>query len=299
MKKFLCAVLLIALFSSSCFAEDSSYVDAGLLTYLGTTEAEFQSGLDDLRKALAPFIPSNDDDDYFVDDMEFIGSLIRTRRIVHFYESLLSMQMALRSKKVDEIVLPDAVGQYLTSNNTDFEILYSLNMLPSTISFGFKKGNTALQSEFNKAITDMKKDGTLARLEEEYITDFSGDIEQVEFQKFDKAKTVRVAVTGDLPPIDYIAANGKPTGYNTAILSEIGKRIKKNIRLISVDAGGRAAALASERADVVFWFRNSGGIKIRNNNKNLKNVMKDSFDGIILSEPYYEWDTDLIISRSN
>ena len=31
-------------------------VESGVLTWLGTTEAEFQEGLDDLRKALAPLI---------------------------------------------------------------------------------------------------------------------------------------------------------------------------------------------------------------------------------------------------
>jgi len=34
------------------FAAEKNYVDIGILTYLGTTEQEFQSGLDDLRKAI-------------------------------------------------------------------------------------------------------------------------------------------------------------------------------------------------------------------------------------------------------
>ncbi len=87
-------------------------------------------------------------------------------------------------------------------------------------------------------------------------------------------------------------------------MSEIGKRLKKNVRLISVDAGGRSAALASKRADVVFWYRNSGDLKLpakanKVNSKAMRNVMKDNLDGVILSSPYYEWDTDLIIGRSN
>ena len=287
--------------SSICSASD--VVDAGMLAYLGTTEAEFQEGLDDLRKVLAPLVPA-DSPEYDEDDWRdystleiFFSALLKDRRIVHFYDSLLSMQMALRSKKLDEITLPEIVGMYLISNNPKYEILFSLNMMPSTISFGFKKGNTALQKEFNTAIAAMKKDGTLKKLEEKYLSEHSSISERVEFQNFKGANTIKVAVTGDLPPIDYIAADGTPTGYNTAILSEIGKHLKKNIRLISVDSGGRSAALASERADVVFWYRNTEGLKTpkKLQGKNLKGVMKDSLDGVILSDPYYEWDTDLII----
>ena len=165
------------------------------------------------------------------------------------------------------------------------------------ISFGFKQGNTALQKEFNAAIASMKKDGTLARLERKYIDEFSDKHERIKFQSFNGADVVKVAVMGDLPPIDFIASDGTPTGYNTAILSEIGKRIKKNIRLISVDTGGRSAALVSERADVIFWYRNTEGLNVpaKAKGNNLKNVMKDTSEGIIFSDPYYEWDTDLVI----
>ena len=279
---------------------------AGILTYLGTTEQEFQEGLDDLRKAVAPLIPAEGDNEneWAEDDRleSFINSLVKTRRIISFYDSLLSMQMALRSRKIDEFALPEAVGMYLITQNPNYDILFSLNMMPSTISFGFKRGNTALQKEFNTAINAMKKDGTLAKLEKKYITDMgASEPERAKFQEFPQAKTIKVAETGDLPPIDFIAADGTPAGYNTAVLSEIGKRLKKNIRLISVDTGGRSSALASERADVVFWYRNTEGLKTpaKMKGKNLGGVMKDTLDGVILSVPYYEWETDLIIGRAN
>ncbi len=306
MKKFLCALVFVVIFAtcSVSFAaskQKEPVVNSGVLTYLGTTEEEFQSSLDDLRKAVAPLMPT-DEREFSEEEMleVFVTSLVKTRRVVKFFDSLLLMQMALRAGQVDEISLPEAVGMYLITNNSNYEILFSINMMPSTISFGFKRGNTALQKEFNNAISAMKKDGTLARLEQKYIAEFSGKPEQIKFQEFKDASTIKVAVTGDLPPIDYIAADGRPTGYNTAILAEIGKRLKKNIRLISVDSGGRSAALASERADVVFWYRNTEGMKLpkKVQNAKFKNMMKDSLEGVILSEPYYEWDTDLIIGRT-
>lgn len=305
MKKVLCAFVLVIITAVSAMAAQNDKVDSGILTYLGTTEGEFQEALDDLRKALTPLITEESAkqewEDY--DLLEgFLSELVKARRIVHFYDSLLAMQMALRASQIDEIVLPEPVVMYLMANNpNEYEIQFSLNMMPSTISFGFKAGNTALKKDFDKAIKAMKKDGTLMTIQEKFITNVgAGDPEEVKFTEFKGSKPIKVAVTGDLPPIDYIAADGRATGYNTAILAEIGKRLKRNIRVISVDAGGRSAALASERADVVFWYRNTEGIKTpKKLGKNLKGVMVDSpANGVILSEPYYEWDTDLVVGRA-
>lgn len=301
MKKFFIALILVIALCSVSLAANK--VDSGILTYLGTTESEFQKALDDLRKSLAPLLPADEvEAEGWVegDRLEgFILDMAKTRRVIHFYDSLLAMQMALRSRKIDEFTLPEAVGMYLITNNSNYEIKFSLNMMPSTIAFGFKRGNTKLQKEFNSAINAMNKDGTLEKLKAKYISGLNGEPPAAKFQEFKGAETIKVAVTGDLPPIDYIAADGRPTGYNTAILSEIGKRLRKNVRLISVDSGGRSAALASERADVVFWYRNTEGLKLSKKNANImKGVMKDTPEGIILSVPYYEWDTDLVIGRA-
>ena len=305
MKKVLCAFVLVMIMCGSCIAAENDKVDTGILTYLGTTEGEFQEALDDLRKALTPLITEESAkqewEDY--DLLEgFLSELVRARRVVHFYDSLMSMLMALRARHIDEFVLPEPVVMYLLANNpNDYEIQFSLNMMPSTISFGFKAGNTALKKDFDEAIKAMKKDGTLMTIQEKFITNVgANDPEEVKFTEFKDSKPIKVAVTGDLPPIDFIAADGRATGYNTAILAEIGKRLKRNISVISVDSGGRSAALASERADVVFWYRNTEGIQTpKKLKKNLKNVMIDSpAKGVILSEPYYEWDTDLVVGRA-
>ena len=57
--------------------------------------------------------------------------------------------------------------------------------------------------------------------------------------------------------MDYFSESGKPMGFNTAIISEIGKQLGINIEFISVDSGARAVALASGAADIVFWSENS------------------------------------------
>ena len=91
-----------------------------------------------------------------------------------------------------------------------------------------------------------------------------------EFETFDGADTIKVGVTGDLPPFDYMTEAGEPEGFNKVILAEIGKRIGKNIELVSIDSGSRAIALSSGQIDVVFWTRS------QTSNGNRKNAASDS-----------------------
>ena len=100
----------------------------------------------------------------------------------------------------------------------------------------------------------MESEGVLAALEAT-LNAAGEEPVSAEMEKIEGADIIRVGVTGDLPPFDFISEAGVPAGYNTAILAEIGKRIRKNIELVNIDAGGRALALSSGMVDVVFWNR--------------------------------------------
>ena len=92
-------------------------------------------------------------------------------------------------------------------------------------------------------------------------------------------------MTGDLPPLDYVSADGKAAGFNTALLAEISKLVRQNFELVQIDSGARAAALTSGKVDVVFW----AAVPI---NDTLAPPDCDKPEGVILTEPYY---TDKII----
>ena len=139
----------------------------------------------------------------------------------------------------------------------------------------------------------MEADGTLEKLINTYVSISSRDPAPKRPHKFEAAETLKVVVTGDMPPIDMFAGDGQPTGYNTAILAEIGKRLGKNIAFINADAGGRAAALSSGRADVVFWYRVTQS-KIEGPDP-LDEFFKDAPNGVILSRPYYSWGREIVI----
>ena len=297
------AVLLMTLliFSSAAFAARHTS-KIGILGYLGTDEEQFQKSVDDFRKFLSPLVTSRiawGSVPEIEDTINFLQSFRDNKYVIKFYDSLVTMLAAIQSERIDEISLPENTALYVMRNDPAFKILLAINM-PSALALGFRENDTALCEDLNKVLSAMKQDGTLKAFEEKHIK-LAEKPTPVEFSKFDGADTIKVAVTGDMPPIDYISESGEPAGYNTAVLSEIGRRLKKNIELINIEAGARSAALSSGRVDIVFWYRTTKGINIPKEaglegENPLNSVVKDTTEGIILSVPYYEWDKYLILA---
>ena len=194
--------------------------------------------------------------------------------ILVYYDTLDAMLMALNAGDIGSMEIYQSVGRYLcaTNDNLRLGMCYDLSkarnafaqrvfstILGNDFAFLMLEENAELRDQFSEAIASMKADGTLDRLVQEQIEAViaGGEAEPITMPVADGARTIRVAVTGSLPPMDYVAADGTPAGFNTAVLAEIASRTGLNIDLVVVDSIGRAAALASGTVDAVFWTRTS------------------------------------------
>ena len=266
MRKFLYALIILTLISSSAGSLEKQVIRLGILSKLNSTEEQFA---ETWRKTFAPH-----------------NEILEV--IVKFYDTLTSMQMALNSREINQMVLPDFTADYVMKASNEYTPALVLHSKGTGLAFGFRADSEELRGKFNEALRSLRDDWTLSVLEGIYIASQRvDDPEPVKFAEIDDAPTIRVAVTGDLPPIDLIAADGTPAGFNTAVLAEIGARINRNIQIVNIEAGARNAALASGRVDVVFWYEIDKSSR----------VQSDVPDGIILSEPYYEWDKFIHLKR--
>ena len=179
-----------------------------------------------------------------------------TRHLPKFYDNLKTMQMGIDSGNVEQISVYKCVANYLVAGNDKYEFVpdNALEKINYSFCFGVRKDDTQLKADLDAAIDAMKSDGTLDKLVAEYITNVKPDnIPTVELPKLDGAATIKVGITGDLPPLDFVTADGKPAGFNTAMLAEVSKRINRNVEVVDIDSGARAAALTANLIDVVFW----------------------------------------------
>ena len=276
MKKVLCALVMLLVFAPASFAEDSHRV--GMVERLNVTPAEFNNMIANANHTI---ILANNP----------------ARPDFFFYRSLSQMIMALNAGEIDEILMPESVAEYFLNINPGYTINCAVMTPkdPYLLSFGFNANHKELCESFDKTIAEMKRDGTLITLQGKYILGINTavmeerfitnpDLQRIDpvmFRNFPGAPEIKVAVTGDLPPIDYIAPDGSAQGFNAAILAEIAGRLGLNVKLQNIESGARASMLSSGRSDVVFWFehKRGGGTK------------HDVPEGVILSEPYYQFDT--------
>ena len=196
-----------------------------------------------------------------------------------YFDNFTSMQMALSSKNIDEIQTYKSVAEYMTDQNTQFEVKNTVGLMDS-FCCAMREEDNDLIFDFDSAINSMKADGTLDKLIKTYITDLKDEPPAVEIAKINNADTIKVGITGDLPPLDLVLANGTPAGFNTAVLSEISKRIRKNIELIQIDSAARATALTSKQVDVVFW------VVVPQDDKRPADMDKPA--GVSVTTPYYQ-----------
>lgn len=204
---------------------------------------------------------------------------------ITYYNNLNSMQMGLESKSIDEMSTYQCVADYLMARNDKFtQTDFKKVKLEDGFCAAMRDDDKELLEEVNKAITSMKDDGTLDKLTQEYIKNVKAGEEPpaVPLENVEGRRILKVAVTGDLPPIDLVLANGKPAGFNTAVLAEIGKRLQRNIEIVQVDSGARAAALSSKNVDVIFWA------VVPEDKFNIRPADFDRPKGVATTVPYYK-----------
>ena len=198
-----------------------------------------------------------------------------------FFDNMTSMLAALQAGQVDRISTYQAVAKYLLAKNDNLELAADrVPKISDSFCCALREDDTALQKEFDDAIAKLIADGKLAELTKTYITYDGNDPQAVDMPTFDGAPTVKIAVTGDLPPLDLITADGKPAGFNTALLAEISQLVGKNFELVQVDSGARSAALTSKQVDVVFWVT----VPL---DDTIFPPDYDKPDGVILTAPYF------------
>ena len=208
------------------------------------------------------------------------------------YNNLSSALMDLESGKVDHICLEKSTADYVAAHNDKFVAIYDEKTM-TNFSMMTLDTNKEVYDILNNAIKEMKADGTLESLiENELKAYIESDPVAKDLPHFDGARTIKVGVTGDLPPMDFVAANGKAAGFNIALLTEIANRAQVNFELVQIDAGARAMALSSGKIDAAFWTKyitcdicNSAGA--------------EKIDGNLITESYFSSTGSIIQLKSD
>ena len=198
MKKFitltLALMLALTVFSLSTIAEVQKYGDIGRLSKLNITEDE----LNDVLKDIMASGPCN----------KYV-----------FYDTMTDMIMALLRGDIVVLETDRNTVRYIASRNDNIlekPPYHNPNML--LFAMLLREDDVDLRDQLSACIAEMNEDGTIDAMKQTYIEDVitGEDPEPVEVQEFPGARAIRVAVTGDRPPMDYVSAGGEPLGNRKA-----------------------------------------------------------------------------------
>lgn len=273
MKKLVSLAMALLLTLSSflfpALAEEHPTVKVGTLSMLNLTEAEAQ-----IYRQAAGLLSRQLEKENYIQSV-LAGKFGENRLFpvyeITYYENLDSLLMALNAGQIKIIEIYESVARYLVANNPELLLLYTFDhtrelnafariavsgLLSNDFAFMFMEDNAALRDKFDAALASITEEEMNQLIQDHITAAIDGkEVRSVEMPVIDDAETIRVAVTGALPPMDYVTPDGSPAGFSTAVLAEISRRINRNIELVVVESAGRAAALASGAVDVVFWTR--------------------------------------------
>ena len=303
MKRTLALLMALAMMlaMTAGLAEGASSINIGALSYLNMSEdgyleirQSFLNGLTYLieQGILVPTQENAENEEL----MSSITGLINSGDAqMVYYDDLDSLVMGLQNGDIVTAFLPQTTVRYLCAQNDAFTRMFQMGdvepdalarFLLARNSYGYSfmlmEDHAELRDQIDAAIGEMEQDGTLDALTQKHIYDVidGAEPEAVTFEQTD-GETIKVAVTGSLPPMDYVAPDGTFAGFNTAILAELGKRLEKNIELVQVDSLGRAAALASGTVDMVYWTRNLIVLRSMTGSEEKPESREEGVDGVI------------------
>lgn len=174
------------------------------------------------------------------------------------YGSLTSMVLDLNAGNVEYLLVPSSVANYLKAQDDSLTIAPGGAGVPTEIRMAVRSEDTKLYQLLQEGIQTFQEDGTLDALVDTYITKVSVDASSDSPQEAGEEAYV-VGVTGDLPPMDYVAADGTPAGFNAAFMNALAEAANVSFTFVQVEADARLSALSSGKIDVIFWYGNVQG----------------------------------------
>ncbi len=203
-----------------------------------------------------------------------------------FFDTSSSAVAALKSGQVDAVMLPDFSAEFFEKQNSDLLAIFPpITETKNTVHFSYLGDKAEFGAALDAAIDELTADGTLDALKKKYTTDLKdpSSIAGAEIPKIDGAATIIVGVSGDIPPIDYIAANGKSVGYSIEVLTLLSKKLNVNFEIKQISNEAKFTALVSGKVDLIFF-------QVLNKNLDSENTIKSVFPNVVFSKPYLIFD---------
>lgn len=188
---------------------------------------------------------------------------------------------ALKQGKIDAVLIDSEPAKVFVKENSDLEILDE-SFAEEDYAIALKLDNTSLQADINKALADLKADGTLDKIIKNYIGNEAGNTPYKSPEGVDRSKgTLVMATNAEFPP--YESKDGeKIVGIDVDIMTAVCDKLGYELRIDDMAFDSIIPAISSGKADV-----GAAGLTVTEDRK--KNVL--------FSDPYTTSNQVIIVRK--
>lgn len=167
------------------------------------------------------------------------------------YEKYVDAVAALRQEKIRAIVMDEMPAKRFLNEVEGLAIMDEA-LSEESYAIGFKKGNTELVSQVNKALSEMKADGTMAAIFAKYIDgDYSSvKPEDIDFNKGAKGGKLYVGTEAGFAPYELKVGNGF-IGVDIEMCATIAKKLDRELVIINMNFDALPTAVSTGKVDMI------------------------------------------------
>ena len=168
---------------------------------------------------------------------------------IFVYEDVAALVEALKAGQVDAVIMDEAPARFFTANEEGIKILpEALNSTYYAIAV--KKGNKELLNRVNKALREIKEEGTLSAIISKYIHVEEPDPAAIDFNQDAKGGKLWVGCSATFPPYEVRTSKGF-AGIDVELCAAIAKKLDKELIIADYRFGILPEALETGRIDMI------------------------------------------------
>ena len=213
------------------------------------------------------------------------------------YEKATDVIQALKVGKIQGAIMAEAPAKQFVKNDPDVLTILPEALTVEQYAIGFKQGNKELLDAVNKALAEIKADGSLEKIMLKYKEDpTAAKPEDIDLHKGAKGGKLYLGTESGFPPYDIKVGDGY-TGIDIEMCALIAGKLGKELAIIAYPFDSLFMAVNSGKVDMI-----CAGITVNEERKMFTDFSEPYEDAkqvaVVLTKDYAE-ETKAVTSGDN
>ena len=174
------------------------------------------------------------------------------------YDQIIQPFTDLKTGRLDAVVVDEVVGRYYEKTDPKSYKVTSERLTNEPIGICVKKGNEGLRDVIDDTIVELRKDGTLKKISEQWFgEDLTANVDGAATETTGKGsvpsgmKVLKVGVDDVYPPMEYKDKDNNTVGFDVDLAKAIGEKLGLEVQFVSTAWDGIFTSLNTDKFDCI------------------------------------------------